>query len=139
MLLLYFPHGAQNRTGLRRGLRDGSERLRVLRDRVQRLLQPPVALDAAEGAFIALQQLFGAGKRIVDALPADPGGGCDLAERIVLIIVEIKQTPRSIVPVYYTRFYPGCQVFFLDSTHIKLAGHGLALMTLPLSGRAQMW
>ena len=114
----------------------------------------------------AFKKLRGKGKRIVDTLSADPGSGCDLAERIVLIIVEIEQTPllfgqqlaiivvqqrhgerirphgktpRSIVPIYYTRFYPGCQVFFLDSTHIKLAGHGLALMTLPLSGRAQMW
>ena len=166
MLLLYFPHGAQDRAGLRRSPRNRSKRLRVLCDRIQCGFQPPVARDAAERSFIALQQLLGAGKRIVDALSADPGSGCDLAERIVLIIVEIEQapllfgqqlailvvqqrhgerirphgkTPRSIVPVYYTRFYPGCQVFFLDSTHIKLAGHGLALMTLPLSGRAQMW
>ena len=88
MLLLYFLHGAQDRAGLRRGLRDGSERLRVLCDRVQLFLQPPVARDAAERPLVALEQLFGAGERIVDALPADPGGRCNLAERIILIIIE---------------------------------------------------
>ena len=90
MLLLYFPHGAQDRAGLRRSLRDGRKRLRILCDCVQCFLQQPVTRDAAKRSLIALEQFFGAGKRIVDALPADPGCGCDLAERIILIIIEVK-------------------------------------------------
>ena len=93
MLLLYLLHGAEDRAGLRRGRGDAGERLRVLRDHLELLLQPRVARDTAERALIALEQLFGAGEGIVDALTADAGGGSDLAERIVLIVVQIEQLP----------------------------------------------
>ena len=46
MLLLYLLHGAEDRAGLRRSLRDGRKRLRILCDCVQCFLQQPVTREA---------------------------------------------------------------------------------------------